>query len=110
MKKHKDLKFFIQCECRSQEHIISVMQFNGDHVADDNKLGQCIVSTSMNHYMPWYKRLWTATKFVFGGTDIHYTETIVDVRKLKKIVSELKDERPEADDLDAVIDTETVIL
>lgn len=107
---HKDLKYIIQCECSSPEHVISVMQFNGDDIADDNKLGHCIVSTSMNHYMPWYRRLWTATKFVFGNTGIHYAETIVDVRKLKKIVSELKDERPNADDLDAVIDKETVIL
>lgn len=107
---HKDLKYFIQCECKSQEHMISVMQFNGDHIADDNKLGHCVVSMSMNHYLPWYKRMWVGFKYVIGFTEIHYTETIVDVRKLKKIVSELQDERPEANNLDAVIDKETVIL
>lgn len=90
-----DKSFHILCECRSPEHMITVSQYNDGDEHDDAHLGHCVIQTSMNHYLPWYRRIWVAMKYVFKAEYNNYTETIVDIEKLRIITSELYDLRPE---------------
>lgn len=49
---------FFDCACHSKEHLIAF-----EYVPDDNLLSTHI---SLNHYLPWYKRIVVAFKYVFS--------------------------------------------
>lgn len=53
-----DDSLFIECECHSDEH---TLRFTID--AED-----CTIYTSvfLNHWRPWYTRIWIAIKYIFG--------------------------------------------
>lgn len=50
------------------------------------------ISTSLNHFLPWYKRLWVGVKYILGidNTYYFYTEAELDgkgVNELSKWIS-----------------------
>lgn len=49
---------YIECDCHSDEH---VLRFAYDPVDHDVYL-----SVFLNHWEPWYKRVWNAVRYVFG--------------------------------------------
>lgn len=51
-------KLYLNCQCDCSEH---VLRFNLD-----DQDGDLVLETYLNHYHPWYQRIWIAIKYVFG--------------------------------------------
>lgn len=49
---------FFECACGSDEHTLRFTL--------DKKDGEIFTSVHLNNWLPWYERLWRATKYVFG--------------------------------------------
>ncbi len=54
----------------------------------------CWVEVQLNYYLPWYKRVWNALRYIFGAQPKwggHWDVTLLDVRKaieVRNILSE----------------------
>ena len=46
------------CDCHHKEHLLSV-----DY---DKQTNSVEIGLKLNQYLPWYKRIWIAIKYVFG--------------------------------------------
>jgi len=64
-------KALLTCQCSSGNHIIT---FNYD--SEDNEV---YCNVYLDHYKPWYKRLWYAIKYIFGWQSNYgaYSEIIL---------------------------------
>lgn len=49
---------YFECECHSFQHTMKLYY--------DSEDGYLSFTTYINSYKPWYKRVWLATKYVFG--------------------------------------------
>lgn len=61
-------------------------------VSFDEKFGDDVcIYTSMCHYIPWYKRLYNAAKYVLGidNTFVDYVETMVDSKTFVDTMDEI---------------------
>lgn len=88
-----DVHIQLKCKCGDiTEHVVHLCQFN-DNEWGDHLDGTCIISTSMNHYQGFFKRIRTAFKYILGidNNGIHYVETIVNIKDLKEAVDKLYD-------------------
>lgn len=83
------------CKCTLREHEIHFQQ-DEDNIKD----GECVIYSTLNAYMPWYKRVALAVRYIFGidTHSCHYDETLVDIAVLKHAVSLLEDSRPGTDE------------
>lgn len=89
-----DVKICLTCECGDPtDHVVYLSQDN-DNDWGDYKIGHCLISTSLNHCLPFWKRIVLGFKYILGidNTYIFYTETVLKVKDLKDAVSQLKDE------------------
>ena len=72
--------FTFECDCGdiTNDHVTKVWV---DKEEDD----VCIYS-SLNHYLPWYKRVLPAIKYLLGvdNTFIHYKETFMSIDNFNK--------------------------
>lgn len=72
--------FHFDCECSSYDHSI--------RFCVDQQDGSCWLSTRLNTYLPWWKRLWRASIYVVRpqhGSFGHYDETLLDHKDFEKI-------------------------
>lgn len=93
--KHEEFK----CSCGNwQDYIVAEydrMDFGEKH--GDNRLHDSLYFyTQMNHYLPWYKRLVNAVRYVVGYESkwIHWSETLLshkDAIRLKELLEEYID-------------------
>ena len=67
--------FTFKCGCGdpTDDHVVKVW-------VDKEDMDVCLYA-SLNHYLPWYKRLLPAVKYLFGidNTFIHYQETLMNL-------------------------------
>ena len=79
----KSKVFTFKCDCRDNTHNTKVL------VDKDND--EVLLYASLNHYLPWYKRLLPAVKYLFGidNTFVQYTETYMNVEEYKKVLNEI---------------------
>jgi len=71
---------YIECKCRSFEHLL---RFYHDTSGDWDDLG---VSVQMSHYLPWWRRLWVAAKYVMGlDTRCHYEDVLLEPEDRKRV-------------------------
>ena len=77
-------KHYIDCLCESPDHMIRISYDDDD----------CWVEVQLNYYLPWYKRVWNALRYIFGAQPKwggHWDVTLLDVRKaieVRNILSE----------------------
>lgn len=73
-----------ECTCLSFNHNVRFEVDNDD--------GRITISIPLNHYLPWWKRVWIGLKYIFGSTkDYDHYDTILlnpsDYGKIKELVS-----------------------
>ncbi len=75
------------CSCGAMHHIMRVST-----AMDDDGWTFCAFEFRLNPYLPWYRRLWVALRYVFGrpGPKCEYDAFILDVEKVGEIISILK--------------------
>lgn len=92
----KDKEVIVRCTCGDRtDHVIMIGQYDMGEEHGDDKLGQCLVSLTLDVRLGWFDRVKAALKYVFGRQNYMYMDTMVDVDILKEVVLELKDTRTE---------------
>lgn len=76
-------RYDLKCECGDTKDHLVILEFDEQDWKDTVTIG-----LYMNHYLPWYKRLVNAVKYVFGidNTYQHYVEAMYN----KKTIGELR--------------------
>lgn len=77
---------YFECQCRSPEHTIRFWY--------DAREVELSTEVQLNHYLPWWKRVLAAVKYVFGiSTYPHFDSFIMksdDVERLMKLCQEYR--------------------
>lgn len=68
------------CECENPEHMFRIKAG-----ADGKAYHALEFSVHLNHYLPWYKRVWLALKYVFRVGDDHFDTVMLDVRDVRHL-------------------------
>jgi hypothetical protein len=83
-----DGSHYFECQCESFEHNFRVVV---------DKEDECVyVDTHLNPWMPWYRRLYYATRYALGlhtGKWYPFTSTVLkkeDIERLIKVLEEAK--------------------
>ena len=87
--------YYFKCECGTPDHIFIVSHdmFVWRDDPDTVEVEEDIyVHTGMNHYLPWYKRLVIAFKYILGidNTNCIYSESYINVEDASKLIDILK--------------------
>jgi hypothetical protein len=77
-------QLYFECQCGSMDHLL--------RVTVDTEDGDLWVEVRLNHYLPWYRRLLSAIKFVFkAGNNSSFSDCALlnpeDYDKLKVAMS-----------------------
>ncbi len=89
--RYEDQRVYIQCDCYSHEHLLVVEL--GDFSSEDRPDHMLSFGIQMNHYLPWWKRVWVAIRYIAGAESIfgHWDSVIVPERKaaeLKRLIDD----------------------
>jgi hypothetical protein len=68
------------CDCHSLTHIARVTVWE-----DDTFPPEVYFDVAVNHYIPWYKRLPLAIKYLFGIRDMDYTSVALTDESLSRL-------------------------
>mgnify|MGYP000648674256 CR=1 FL=1 len=84
MSESKEKIFTLDCNCND-------IGLHNVKVWIDKEDNDVAIYTSMNHYLPWYKRLVNAVRYTFGcdNTFIDYQETMVSLDKFTEVVQDI---------------------
>lgn len=76
----------LDCACNANEHLICFTHYHND---EDREI---YLSTFLNHYDRWYRRLWRGIKYIFGFKSRygHFDETIIGPKEAKVLIEFLK--------------------
>lgn len=78
-----DVEFSTVCQCGgySRDHDVVYRYYPDDNHPDFT------VTTGLNHYLPWYKRVVIAIKYALGIDNTHhfYTEQTLSVEEVTKL-------------------------
>ena len=84
---YEDRIEFLQCECHCPEHIVVVSVY--DNTLDGELLPPDLCfETQANKWRPFYSRIWTAIKYIFGSK-LEWDSTIVHKDDIPKIQAAL---------------------
>lgn len=74
------------CNCSGLDHNV-VFDY-------DEQYGELIIHAQLNHYLPWYKRIPLAIRYIFGYDThrCHYIETVLlkggnEIQKIKDLLN-----------------------
>jgi hypothetical protein len=86
-----DSTLVTRCHCGDDKDHLIDYKFFGDEWTD-----MICVGAAMNHYLPWYKRMGIAFKYLFGidNTYCHYVESLYDKETAVKLRDWLNDVIP----------------
>lgn len=94
MSKETDKEYIIRCECGDRtDHVVLIGQYDIGSEHGDDRLGQCLISLTLDVRKYWYQRVWAGLKYIFGRQNYMYMDTTVDVDKLREVVAQLQDYR-----------------
>lgn len=89
------MKLYLECGCGMPEHILTFEKWynDGEFIGDDF----VAVGKYLSHYLPWYKRIIVAVKYVlkWGKMKDHFDTTELskqDVSRLIQFLQDMKDE------------------
>lgn len=89
-------EYIVCCTCGDKsDHVIHFAQYDLTDDFSDANMGVCVISTRLDPYRPWYKRLWVGIKYICGYDQYQYIDTHVDVQVLKEVLSKMEDNRTE---------------
>ena len=63
---YPDESVYIQCDCHSHDHLL-VAELAHFPLEDGGDRNMFSFGVQMNHYLPWWRRIWVAIKYAFGG-------------------------------------------
>lgn len=71
-----DGKYYLGCACHAPYCCVMFC-----HDAEDDDV---TISPQLNHYLPWYTRIWHGAKYMLGMRPdrCHYVEIVVDLASL----------------------------
>lgn len=69
---------FLNCACTDADHILRVYRDEDDFVG---------INVQMSHYLPLWRRLLVAAKYVCGGRNVrcHFTDTVLSVKDRQRL-------------------------
>lgn len=76
-------KHFVHCDCGHHDHLIVFEVWD----SPDELPNEFLVHTTMNHFLPWYKRIKRAIEYIFGVQHITHVESIVNEEEMIKLKS-----------------------
>lgn len=87
-----EAKYF-DCSCMSPEHTVRFVVMLDNEVPERSDLN---LEIQLNHYLPWYRRIVPAIKFLFGWRDLQNEyDTVVfkreDVVRLKEFLQSFEE-------------------
>jgi hypothetical protein len=92
---NRDIHEFFDCDCNDPSHLLRVDLYEWDTKHPDDI--QLCISTQLNQYLPFWKRISMAFKYALGkSAGEWYTTTLVkteDVDRLKNIIRDFEDRR-----------------
>jgi hypothetical protein len=80
--KHDDIKVFLSCDCSSAEHTIVVQVYDWGNEMPYGP--DFIVNIQAVNYLPIYKRVWAALKYIFGA-DLTWDDVLVQKEDIPKL-------------------------
>ena len=77
---------YIECDCGGFGHLARISYFE-----DDKEYAY--LNMQLNHYLPWYKRMWYAINYVFGREvdQCNYVENCMSVDARKQLIAFLQE-------------------
>lgn len=90
---------YFTCACGSFDHTLRfVLDLDRSDDKDHIALPSIFTEMQMNHYLPWYKRVWLGIKFIFG-TDVRHAYSCWEINndsddpeRLIEMLQKLKNE------------------
>lgn len=78
---------YVDCECISPMHVVQFIWFEEDWDKNDKHAYRYIyLHVHTNHFLPWYKRLVYAFRYVFKmERNEGYTDVVLGEDKIKEI-------------------------
>lgn len=76
------------CTCTDLSHNVVISEYLDDEFA---KFDELTLSIHMNHYLPWYKRIWYALKYIFRSDCGTYDSIVINKENRDQIVKILTD-------------------
>jgi hypothetical protein len=64
-----------ECNCHSENHVIRIRYHSEDH--NTTLPDYYTINVQMNVYLPWYKRLYEAFKYVFNAQHAGWDYTLI---------------------------------
>jgi hypothetical protein len=80
---------YLECNCLAPEHLLRFYWWE-DEDRDNPEWGYLCVETNLSHYLPWYKRIWHAIKYIFGSP-CGWGETLIYKENAKELKSIIED-------------------
>ncbi len=88
-------EYIIPCDCGISpyysDHNVSIY-YDDEYMHLDG--GEIYISTSLCHYMPWYRRIKLAFMYVLGveSQACFYKETVISKDKFIELIDQIKEE------------------
>ena len=79
----KKIELF-ECACYLPNHMFYVSKYDDED--------EFYVHVQLNNWLPWYKRIYYAVKYIFGG-DCGWDETILGEEGTKRLIKFLSEEK-----------------
>ena len=76
----KDIHEIFKCECHSNEHMICV-----DVHFWENQPPDFCMSVSADNHLPWYRRIWSAIRYIFGEPKLSWHDVILTPDNIVKL-------------------------
>lgn len=81
-----DRHLYLECDCGDVDHLVRL------HRDDDPDWAATTISLQMSHYLPWYRRLVVAARYVLGSHEkCHWVDALLDADKREKLREFLAD-------------------
>lgn len=86
MLSNKQKTIYLECGCGGFGHLARIAYFEDD-------LEYAYLNMQLNHYLPWYKRIWYAINYVIGREvdQCNYVENCMSVDARKQLIAFLQE-------------------
>jgi hypothetical protein len=91
MSNHKDRIEYFLCDCGSREHLMvaEIIDWTSPDLPKEYEL---MFSLQLNHYLPWYKRVWFGIKYIFGIKLQTWYDVVLIQKKDAELLKDLVDD------------------
>jgi len=75
-----DMSEIFQCDCHANEHMIKVDMF-----VWSDMMPEFCMSVTADAYLPWYRRIWVAIKYMFGYPTLAWHDVMLSPANVDKL-------------------------